>query len=237
MKRPVQAALLLLSGLGLLQAALFSDLYLRYVKAGMKPLLIASGVILLGLGAAQAWTAFRKAPHEGEHPPPRVAWLLFLPALSLLLYAPPSLGAYTAARETPRATPADVSEADFDPLPATSPLPITLGDFTHRVQEDHTRVIEKRTVLMTGFATPAAKGDGWDLTRLIINCCAADAQSVKVRMYGHPAPRPNTWVTVTGTWHRHGTLGAASAEVALDVRTLKKVPRPTNSYMDALLPG
>ncbi|MEU6242101.1 TIGR03943 family protein [Streptomyces sp. NPDC047024] len=237
MKRPVQAALLLLSGLGLLQAALFSDLYLRYVKAGMKPLLIASGVILLGLGAAQAWTAFRKAPHEGEHPPPRVAWLLFLPALSLLLWAPPSLGAYTAARETPRATAADVSDADFDPLPATSPLPLTLGDFTHRVQEDRTRAIEKRTVLMTGFATPAAKGDGWDLTRLIINCCAADAQSVKVRLYGHPAPQPNTWVTVTGTWHPHGTLGTTSAEVALDVRTLKKVPRPTNSYMDALLPG
>ncbi|MEU4154403.1 TIGR03943 family protein [Streptomyces sp. NPDC026659] len=237
MKRPVQAALLLLSGLGLLQAALFSDLYLRYVKAGMKPLLIASGVILLILGATQAWTAFRSAPHEGEHPPPRVAWLLFLPALSLLLYAPPSLGAYTAARETPRATAADVSDADFDPLPATSPLPSTLGDFTHRVQQDHTKAIGKRTILMTGFATPAAKGDGWDLTRLIINCCAADAQSVKVRMYGHPSPKPNTWVTVTGTWHPHGRLGTASAEVALDVRTLKKVQRPTNSYMDALLPG
>ena len=40
---------------------------------------------------------------------------------------------------------------------------------------------------MTGFATPV-KGGGWDLTRIIFTCCAADAQTVKVHMYGTPAP-------------------------------------------------
>ncbi|MGW4287961.1 TIGR03943 family putative permease subunit [Streptomyces sp. NPDC004673] len=232
MKRPVQAALLVLSGLALLRVSLFSDLYLRYVKAGMRPLLIASGAVLLTLGLAEAWSWYRRTRHDDNHLPPRTAWLLFLPILSLALWAPPALGAYTAAREAPKAT--TTQPQDFDPLPTTSPLPLTLGDFTDRVREDHTKAIRTRTVQMTGFATPAAQGGGWYLTRLIINCCAADAQSVKVRVYGTQPPKPDTWVTVTGTWRPSGRLGTPSAKVALDAKTVKKVPRPTNGYTDAL---
>lgn len=232
MKRPVQAVLLVLSGLGLLRASLSSDLFLRYVKEGMRPLLVASGAVLLALGLLEAWASYRRTRHDGEHPPPRAAWLLFLPALSLLFCAPPALGAYTAAREEPRT--AGTQQEDFDPLPATSPLPITLGDFTRRVRQDRTKAIAGRTESMTGFVTPAGNGGGWYLTRLVINCCAADARTVRVRMYGVAAPKTDTWVSVTGTWHPGGVLGTASAAVALDVRTVREVDRPSNSYMDAL---
>ncbi|MFD0005031.1 TIGR03943 family putative permease subunit [Streptomyces sp. NPDC127178] len=235
MKRPIQVLLLVLSGLGLLQASLFTDVFLRYVKPGMRPLLIASGVVLLVLGLAEARAAYRSTRTHEAHPPPHVAWLLFLPALSLLFHAPPALGAYTAARESPSVVePQDARDEDFNPLPATSPLPITLRDFTNRVRQDRTRAIKGRTVLMTGFLTPSGEGDRWYLTRLLISCCAADVQSVKVRVYGVTAPKADTWVSVTGAWHPRGTLGTRSAEVALDVRTVKKVERPSNSYMDAL---
>ncbi|WP_031480586.1 TIGR03943 family putative permease subunit [Streptomyces bicolor] len=235
MKRPVQVVLLVLSGLGLLQVSLFTDLFLRYVKPGMRPLLIASGAVLLALGLAEARAVYRRTRHDEAHPPPHVAWLLFLPALSLLLYAPPALGAYTAAREAPRVVETqDARDEDFDPLPATSPLPITLGDFTRRVQQDRTQAIKGRTVEMTGFVTPAGEDGSWYLTRLLISCCAADVQSVKVRVYGVAAPKADTWVSVTGTWHPGGTLGTSSARVALDVRTVSEVERPSNSYMDAL---
>jgi uncharacterized repeat protein (TIGR03943 family) len=250
-KRFVQVGLLVLSGLGLLQASLLTDLYLRYVKEGMRPLLIGSGVLLILLGVAEA-VSWRRTPEgggghgqdrhdHGGHGPgghdhsgvPRVAWLLFLPALSLLFYAPPALGSFTASREAPKAV-AVVEEDGFEPLPATSPLPITLTDFTQRVQQDTGRAIKGRTVRMTGFVTPAGGGDGWYLTRILLSCCAADAQSVKVRVYGVEAPAADTWVTVTGTWHPEGTLGTSSAAVALDARGVEKVERPTNGYTDAL---
>lgn len=104
MRRPVQTLLLALTGAGLLHAALFTDIYLRYVKAGLRPPLIASGAVLLLLALAQAAGRDRHRlsgdpGHEHGHDhtgTPRVAWVLFLPALSLLLYAPPALGAYTA---------------------------------------------------------------------------------------------------------------------------------------------
>ncbi|MFF3739867.1 TIGR03943 family putative permease subunit [Streptomyces sp. NPDC002566] len=265
MKRFAQAGLLVLCGLGLLQASLLTDGYLRYVKEGMRPLLIVSGAVLVVLGAVEAWSAWRaRARDAGDHGPggrvhdgrehagdgpgghahapdghdhsgvPRVAWLLFLPALSLLFYAPPALGSYTAAREAPKAV-AVVDEDGFDPLPATSPLPITLTDFTQRVQQDAEQAIKGRTVRMTGFVTPAGDGrEGWYLTRILLSCCAADAQSVKVRVYGVHAPKADAWVTVTGTWHAEGALGTSSAAVALDALGVETVERPTNGYTDAL---
>jgi uncharacterized repeat protein (TIGR03943 family) len=251
-KRHVQVVLLVLSGLALLHAALFTDLYLRYVKEGLRPYLIASGALLLLLGVAEAWSSRRpnEGGEHGERPEhgyqdseegdggvhdhaavPRVAWLLFLPALSLLLYAPPALGAYTASRESPKA----VTEREhFDPLPAASPVPLTLTDFIGRVQQDHARDIRGRSVLLTGFVTPDKRGDGWYLTRIMISCCAADAQSVKVRVYGAQALPANTWVSVMGTWHPHGNLGTKSAEAALDALAVRKVARPVNAYTDAL---
>lgn len=248
MKRPLQVTLLVLSGLGLLHASLFTDLSLRFVKEGMRPMLVASGVLLLVLGVAEAWSSQKPVSgdaadshghghdqdddHGHDHSTvPRIAWLLFLPALSLLFYAPPALGAYTAAREAPKAV---TEQRYFDPLPATSPIPLTLTQFTSRVQQDHKRDIGGRSVRMTGFVTPDEGADGWYLTRIIFTCCAADAQSVKVRIHGAAALPANTWVTVTGTWHPGGTLGTSSAPAALDARTVKKVAKPVNAYTDAL---
>ncbi len=244
-RRSLQAGLLVLCGLGLLHVSLVTDLYLRYVKEGMRPLLIATGAVLLLLGLASAVldtgldTGLGRGADSGDghghghSGTPKVAWLLLLPALSLLCYAPPALGAYTAARQSAKPV---VHRGDFDPLPRTSPLPMTLSDFTSRVREDRGQAVKGRVVRMTGFVTPRDDG-GWDLTRLVLNCCAADAQSVKVRVHGGPVPPADTWVTVTGTWHPGGTLGTASAPVALDARTVTRVPRPTNGYQDALPPG
>ncbi|MFS4104791.1 TIGR03943 family putative permease subunit [Streptomyces sp. PD-S100-1] len=272
MKRPLQVTLLVLSGLGLLHASLFTDLFLRYVKEGMRPLLIASGVLLLLLGVAEAWATPAKTHgvghperghgHEGDvrelghggdaqdpgdeggahdhgghghdhSTVPRVAWLLFLPALSLLFYAPPALGAYTASREAPKAVAS--GQRHFDPLPATSPLPMTLTDFTRRVQQDPSGAVRGRSVLLTGFVTPDKGGrDTWYLTRIILSCCAADAQSVKVRIHGTPALPANTWVSVTGAWHPGGTLGTASAPADLDARAVRRIERPVNGYTDDL---
>ncbi|GGW15999.1 membrane protein [Streptomyces capoamus] len=238
MRRPVQTLLLALTGAGLLHAALFTDLYLRYVKAGLRPPLIASGAVLLLLALAQAAVRHRLSGdpgHEHGHDhtgTPRVAWLLFLPALSLLLYAPPALGAYTAARASSK--PVAAQKKGFAPLPAASPLPLTLTDFTRRVQQDRSRAVGSRTVRLTGFVTPAGEDGGWYLTRIIFTCCAADSQTVKVRMYGTEAPPADTWLAVTGTWHPHGTLGTGTAQAALDVREATPVAQPVNAYTDDL---
>ena len=237
MRRHVQAALLVLTGLGLLHASLFTDLCLRYVKEGQRPLLIASGALLVLLGLAGAVLDRAEAVDDGhahghDHSAvPRVAWLLCLPVLSLLFHAPPALGAYTASRTHDKAVK---KEQHFDPLPATSPLPMTLSDFTARVQQDPEQAIRSRSIRMTGFVTPAGRGGGWYLTRIIFTCCAADSQSVKVRVFGIPAPPADTWLAVDGTWHPGGTLGTKSAPAALDVHHTARIAPPINAYTDDL---
>ncbi|MFF9364149.1 TIGR03943 family putative permease subunit [Streptomyces griseoluteus] len=247
MRRLAQTALLALVGVGLLHTALFTDLYLRYVKEGLRPVLIASGVVLLLLGAVNACLDLRgnrepqdshdhhEAPAHGhDHSTaPKVAWLLAVPALSLLLYAPPALGAYTAAHSNGKPVATSPRER-FPALPATSPLPLTLTGFTQRVQQDPTLAIRGRQVQLTGFVTPAGPGGGWYLTRIIFTCCAADSQTVKVRVHGPDAPPANTWLAVTGTWHPAGRLGTKTAEAALDVRETHPIAQPVNAFTDDL---
>jgi uncharacterized repeat protein (TIGR03943 family) len=229
--------LMALMGVGLLHSTVFTDLCLRYVKEGLRPLLIVSGVLLLLLALADA--VMDKDPGEhhshahGHHhnTAPRIAWLLFLPALSLVFYAPPALGAYTAARSSGTVVE---KRQKFDSLPATSPLPMTLTDFTARVQQDREAAVKGRVVQLTGFVTPVGQSGAWDLTRIIFTCCAADARTVKVRVYGTTLPPANTWLAVTGTWHPGGRLGTKSAAGALDVRTIRRISPPVNAYTDDL---
>ncbi|RSN68544.1 TIGR03943 family protein, partial [Streptomyces sp. WAC 05379] len=111
MNRQAQAAVLFLLGASLLHAAT-TDLYLRYVKQGLRPLVLVSGAVLIAAALATAWyerkrarsrkQAQARARHPGaEHPgarnahtehvdaehahrEPRISWLLVLPLLALI---------------------------------------------------------------------------------------------------------------------------------------------------------
>ncbi|WP_432038879.1 TIGR03943 family putative permease subunit [Streptomyces cucumeris] len=261
MKRNIQVLLLLFLGVGLLHIALLTDLYLRYVRAGLRPALIASGVLLLALGAVSAaldgfpfdrprtgrdrGDGHGHAGHDRGHAGhghggrgPRVAWLLYVPALTILFVAPPALGSYTASRDdaaAPRAPEPAAGGSLFPPLPRTGVVPMSLNDFTTRAVWDTGGTLKGRTVRLTGFVTPGRHG-GWYISRLVINCCAADAQVRKVRVHGATAPRADTWVTVAGTWHPTGKPGAGTASPALDVTAVRRVPEPADPYHDVVVP-
>ncbi|MFI7499033.1 TIGR03943 family putative permease subunit [Streptomyces sp. NPDC049687] len=200
MNRQSQAAVLFLLGAALLHAGT-TDLYLRYVKAGLRPLLLASGAVLIVAALATAWYERRRAKEEHEqghsHPEPRISWLLILPLLALILVAPPALGSYSANRtgtalQEPLAYPA---------LPATDPLRLGIVDYAGRAVYDHGRTLTGRRVQLTGFVALDHDGTPY-LVRMALNCCAADAQPVKVALTGDipPVLQPDTWLTVTGSY-------------------------------------
>ncbi|MEV1062634.1 TIGR03943 family protein [Streptomyces sp. NPDC050263] len=203
MNRQSQAAVLFLLGAALLHAGT-TDLYLRYVKAGLRPLLLAAGAVLILTALATAWYERKRtrreqaqAPDHAPHPEPRVSWLLILPLLALILVAPPALGSYSATRtgtalQEPLAYPA---------LPATDPLPLSVVDYAGRAVYDHGRTLTGREVQLTGFVALDHDGTPY-LIRMALNCCAADAQPVKVGLTGAipPVLQPDTWMTVTGAY-------------------------------------
>jgi len=68
MSRLTQAVVMLLLGGAVLRASV-TDLYLRYVKAGLRPFLIAAGLLLVVAAVMTLWQALR-ARHPHEHSVP-----------------------------------------------------------------------------------------------------------------------------------------------------------------------
>lgn len=231
MRRYGPAALLLLTGGAILRISLFGELYLRYVQAGLRPYLIVSGAALVLLGLAAAVVS-GDVPEKDDHGHgPRVAWLLALPALALLLFPPPALGAYSAGREAAQRAAQGVGT--FPALPAGDPVELTVGEFGSRAVFDSGRSLKSRTVRLTGFVTHGDDGT-WYVTRLAVACCAADATTAKAEVRGADALPADTWVTVTGTWRPKGALGSDAAwPPVLDAGTVTRVKQPADPYEKA----
>lgn len=211
MSRQAQGWLLVVLGATLLSVSAFSTMYANYVRPGFRPALIGTGAVLVTLGLL---TALRPRPGHA----PRVAWLLAAPVFAIVLITPPALGSYAARRHQGPPPPA----AAYQGAPATD---LTLGEFIARATGTS---LTGHRVRLTGFVVTS--GSGWHLTRMRINCCAADALALEVTVEGAPAPPEDTWVRVTGTWipRPAGTSGAyvPPAIAATEVVTVEPPAEP-----------
>ncbi|KES06362.1 membrane protein [Streptomyces toyocaensis] len=224
-----QAALLFLLGATVLHAGL-TDLHLRYVKAGLRPLLLLSGAVLIATAAATVWHERRRPPHPGEpHREPRVSWLLALPLFALILVAPPALGSYSATHTGT----ALQKPLGFPDLPARGPLRLGVGEYAARAVYDDGRHLRDRPLTLTGFVAMNGTGAPY-LVRMGLNCCAADAQPVKVALTGAipPVLRPDTWLEVTGTYTPRRTKDPVNDGPVpyFEVTRAAPVPAPSDPY-------
>ncbi|WP_314176605.1 TIGR03943 family putative permease subunit [Streptomyces winkii] len=267
MNRQAQAAVLFLVGVAVLRAS-STDLYLRYVKAGLRPLLLVAGIVLIAAALATVWYELRRprakaksrpseqgddgqdahgqdargqddgvhAHSDGDahghghgHREPRIAWLLVLPLFALILVAPPAAGSYTAMR----AGTALQRPAGFPALPAGGTLRLNVGDYAGRAIYDHGRTLGDRRIRMTGFVALDRKGAPY-LTRMVLNCCAADARPVKIGLSGElpPTLQPDTWLEVVGTYDAKRTKDPVNGGVIpfFDVSKAKPVKAPRDEY-------
>ena len=192
-----------------------SDAALAYVKAGLQPLLLLAGTVLVGLGLVALASHGGDHQHGSESRGPRVAWLLALPPLALVVIGPPALGAFAASRQpiqplpaihTRSTGPAALTSDPFAPLIPPSDgtaVPMPLAEYLARDYEAPHTLAGVRIRLL-GFVTPQPRGrDGYLLTRFSISCCAADATALRVAIRGDPVARPSdTWLEVEGRWQQ-----------------------------------
>jgi uncharacterized repeat protein (TIGR03943 family) len=199
--RRAQAIVMVLFGGAILRASL-TDVYLRYVKESLRPFLIAAGLLLLAAAAMTLYYELRSGGEDGHghgHHEPRIGWLLILPALGVLLIAPPALGAYAAGQSGTALAAAQV-ESEFSPLPPGDPVPLSLMEYATRAVFDQGRTLDGRELRLTGFISPAPDGRPM-LTRMTVACCAADGRPIKVGLSGMAVDAPvDTWVHVIGVY-------------------------------------
>jgi uncharacterized repeat protein (TIGR03943 family) len=231
--RQAQAVVMLLLGGAVLRASL-TDLYLRYVKEGLRPFLIAAGVVLIAAAAMTLWYELRSpsTDHHG-HREPRVGWLLILPVLGLLLVAPPALGSYAAGQAGTALSGQQAS--DYPPLPAGDPARVSVLDYASRAVFDQGGSLSGRRVTLTGFLADGPGGAQY-LARMVLACCAADARPIKVGLTGGgPGPgevAADTWVEVVGRYTERTARDPVNGETIpyLDVESWQQVPAPKQQY-------
>jgi uncharacterized repeat protein (TIGR03943 family) len=223
-----------------------SDLTLSYVRAGIRPLLLASGLVLLTLGAAALLTRPRGRSAEGRaghgdhagHGPSRIGWLLVLPVLVLILVAPPALGSYAAGRRAP-ATGGGGDQGSMPPVGAAvdGAVPMDLSEFTYRALYDERHSLNGVRVRLLGFVAPI-HGEGYLLARFAMYCCAADAEVVEVTVHGDPVKRAaDQWLEIEGRVVPSSKVadpGASNAVPVLVADAVRPVAPPKDRYEHSL---
>ncbi|MBP2474072.1 putative repeat protein (TIGR03943 family) [Crossiella equi] len=263
MRRETQNILLVLLGGALLKIALNGQ-YLRYVKPSFLPYLIAAAVVMLALALfsiAQDILATRRRPapatvsadtaapmtaeapaehahdgHDHDHGKSRSPWFLLLPVLTIFLVAPPALGASSINPNDSR-TVVEPSKrngsAHFDALPAAPVVPLKMTDFITRTVWDDSGTLNGRDIQLTGFVY-RDKGVSY-LARMVIGCCAADAQPMKVRLLGPMAADigaipTDSWLEVVGKVQPNSATEANMYTPSFDVSAVKPIPAPAEQY-------
>jgi uncharacterized repeat protein (TIGR03943 family) len=235
--RQAQAVVMLLLGGAVLKTSL-SDLYLRYVKEGLRPFLIGAGALLVLAAIMTLWYEYRgvvDVDHDhGDgkpHREPLVGWLIIAPVLGLLLVAPPAMGAF-AARQSGTAL-SSAAESDYPPLPPGDVVGITVLDYASRAVFDKGRSLGDRKVTLVGFLATGPEGKQV-LARMILSCCAADARPIKVGLTG-AAPAglaDDAWVEVIGTYTDQTMTDSVNGEIipAVTVSEWRPVETPKQQY-------
>ncbi|WP_027341213.1 TIGR03943 family putative permease subunit [Hamadaea tsunoensis] len=245
MNRQAQAVIMLLLGGAVLRTSL-TDLYLRYVKAGLRPFLICAGVLLVLAAIMTLWYEFRSTDerehdHGGDdghdhgdgkpHREPMIGWLIIAPVLGLLLVAPPAMGSYAAGQSGTALSTAD--QSDFPPLPAGDVVPLTMLDYASRAVFDKGQSLGDRKVRLTGFLTTGADGRQI-LARMILSCCAADARPIKVGFAGQGPTglADDSWVEVEGTYSDQQVKDGVNGEIIpfVEVTAWRPIEPPKEQY-------
>lgn len=225
MSRETENALLLLVGLSTAIIA-FTGAYTRYVKPALLPWLWASAVVLIALALIAIVGDIRHGPghegHAGHQHRSGVAWLLVVPVALLAFVVPPALGPQSA-RPAVSQPAADTQRRPFPALPEGHAPELSLTEVLIRLAQDSAGTLDDRLITVTGFTI--RDGARVDLGRVVILCCAADAQLARIGLTGTAATvaanlPDGTWVRVEG----RATPGELRAV------TVVQIPEPENTY-------
>ncbi|MFN8071189.1 MAG: TIGR03943 family protein [Mycobacterium sp.] len=233
MSREAENALLLLVGIATAMIAVGGS-YIRYVKPSLLPWLVASAVVLVALALVSIVADIRhgSAVDDGHDHRGSVAWLLVVPVAVLIFIVPPALRPQAAASKV-AAVSTQVLKRPFPPLPAGRAPEVSVPEVMIRAAQDTAGTLTNRLITVTGFTL--AGGGGVDLGRVVIICCAADAQLARIHLSGPEvsglAVLPEqTWLRVEGVVIPAVPEGDSTAVPTMEVHQATRIEAPANVY-------
>jgi uncharacterized repeat protein (TIGR03943 family) len=243
MTRETQNVLMLLLGLGTV-VMVVKGTYVHYVRPSLMPWLIVAAAVLIALAVISIVRDIRAgarhsdagASHrDGVQEPHRhrswLLWLLLVPVAATAFVIPPPLGAHGATRTVAAAS--EPHRRAFPPLPPGQAPAVSLPEVMMRAAADSAGTLNDRLITVTGF-TMKSNG-GADLGRVVIVCCAADAQLARLHLSGPGAAAAanypdDTWLQVMGTVNPGSSTAATNFVPTMTVADVTKIDRPANTY-------
>ena len=242
MSRTTENVILFLLGT-CIAAIVVTGTFTRYVKPAVMPWLAATAVLLVVLALSAAIRDVRARGGRGDDADQpdgdlehahrsAVVWLLVLPVALLGFVVPPALGARTA-EPTTTGLPRLAMLRPFPPLPASRAPELALPEVVVRANRDSAYTLEDRLITVTGFTIK--EGDGVDLGRVVIICCAADGQLARLHLGGPAAAAAaafpeETWLRVEGTVVPKPSDTAGLPTPTLTVSAVTPIEAPQNPY-------
>jgi putative membrane protein len=128
---------------------------------------------------------------------------------------------------------AEPSRRPWPPLPAGQAPTVSIPDVLMRAATDSANSLDGRLITITGFTLKYP--DSTDLGRVVIVCCAADAQLARIHLSGpavaEVASYPeDTWLQVEGTVVPGTSMAATNFVPTMAVSHVRRIEKPANTY-------
>lgn len=227
MSRGTQHVVLLLVGLSVAMM-LARGSYLNYVKPSLWPWLLIAAVVLVVLGAAGVVHELRNAstPDHGHVHRNWLTWVLLVPIAMIAFIVPPPLDAAGANPPPPVSAP---QARPFPPLPDGPAPEVPLPEAVMRAAADSEKSLDNRTITLTGFVVHTR--GRVDLGRVVIVCCAADAQLARVHLQGPGVDvAEDTWLRVVGRIEAGSSHPDDGFVPTMTVTEVQRIDKPKNTY-------
>jgi uncharacterized repeat protein (TIGR03943 family) len=194
-----------------------TDIINRYLRPSMKIWIVASGVVLTGLGVAVLVTGWRDRRHarsagrthatqkaccstgddhddHHHHRYSRVGWLLVVPLVGAIVVNPGALGSYAVGRQSSSRT---LASLDFDldahlrshSFGGQAPELNIAQVQIAAADPDQAPLLAETTVVVDGFVVNGDRStDGFLLARIMVGCCAGDGLPLSIDVRGDDGP-------------------------------------------------
>ena len=228
---------------------------LSVVLATVALTVATTGLVLRPAALAHATGADARAvpdEHSHEHPqnlpPARVRRplpvrarlaaagrvLLLAAVIDAVLVVPPATLSTALTQDRGLATDGRALEdAPSDDLVGADTSTFTLRDWAALLQQNDPDAVAGRSADLTGYVLDRGQDDSFVLARLMISCCAVDAQpiGVPVRRPGWRTElKPGTWIQVQGSFADNAGSDDANPTVMVPTSVVA-VPEPKNPYV------
>ena len=120
----------------------------------------------------------------------------------------------------------------FPALPAGDNPSVGMKDLILRALYDADNSVEGVPVTVTGFIAPPGDGytDGYTVARIVISCCAADANPMQLHIAGDPPFPADTWVDAVVTVVPNTATMDNGYVPTVTVTSMTPVPQPDDPY-------